>query len=61
VKEKLAEVTTELNKLTQKVSKSAEMEEEVQDLEQKLQLAYSKSEEQVRAMHVATKSIGYLS
>jgi hypothetical protein len=37
------------------------MEEEVQDLEQKLQLAYSKSEEQVRAMHVATKSIGYLS
>jgi hypothetical protein len=40
------EVTTELNMLTQKVGKSAEMEK-VHDLEQKLRLAYySKPEEQ---------------
>lgn len=44
--EKLALVNTELNKLTKNVSKSVEMEKKVQDLEQKLQLAYSKSEEQ---------------
>ncbi|XBI94168.1 hypothetical protein VPH35_030858 [Triticum aestivum] len=44
--EKLALVNTQLNKLTQDVSKSAEMEKKVQDLEQKLQLAHSKSEVQ---------------
>lgn len=43
---KLALVNTQLNKLTQNVSKSAEMEKKVQDLEQKLQLAYSNSDEQ---------------
>lgn len=32
--------------MTQKVSKSVELEKKVQDLEQKLELAYSKSEEQ---------------
>lgn len=45
-REKLALVNTELNKLTQNLSKSAEMEMKVQDLEQKLQVAYSKSDEQ---------------
>nr|TKW03717.1 hypothetical protein SEVIR_7G060100v2 [Setaria viridis] len=45
-RDKLAEITTEFNKLTQKVSKSVELEKKVHDLEQKLQVAYSKSEEQ---------------
>jgi hypothetical protein len=45
-REKLALVNTELSKLTQNLSKSVEMEKKVQDLEQKLQLAYSKSDEQ---------------
>jgi len=39
--------------LTQKVSKSVELEKKVQDLEQKLQLAYSKSEDQ------ASRALGY--
>ena len=52
-RDKLAEVTTEFNKLTQKVSKSVELEKKVQDLEQKLQLAYSKSEDQ------ASRALGY--
>jgi chromosome segregation ATPase len=47
-RDKLAEVTTEFNKLTQKVSKSVELEKKVQDLEQKLKVAYSKSEEQAK-------------
>jgi golgin subfamily A member 4 len=46
-RDKLAEITTEFSKLTHKVSKSVELEKKVQDLEQKLQLAYSKSDEQV--------------
>ena len=52
-RDKFAEVTTEFNKLTQKVSKSVELEKKVQYLEQKLQLAYSKSEEQ------ASRALGY--
>jgi golgin subfamily A member 4 len=45
-RDKLAEVTKELSELKQKVSESVELERKVQDLEQKLQLAYSKSDEQ---------------
>ncbi|KAF7010609.1 hypothetical protein CFC21_025008 [Triticum aestivum] len=54
--EKLALVNTQLNKLTQDVSKSAEMEKKVQDLEQKLQLAHSKSEVQAKDAVVSTRS-----
>ncbi|KAM0877770.1 hypothetical protein ACQ4PT_035283 [Festuca glaucescens] len=46
----------ELNKLTHNLSKSAEMEKKVQDLEQKLQLAYSKSEEQAKDAVVSSRS-----
>jgi hypothetical protein len=45
--------------LTQKVSKSVELEKKVHDLEQKLQVAYSKSEEQV-SKDVLMGSLGYL-
>lgn len=54
--EKLAVVNTELNKLTQNLSKTAEMEKKVKDLEQKLQLAYSKSDEQAKDAAVSTRS-----
>ena len=45
--------------MTQKVSKSVELEKKVQDLEQKLKVAYSKSEEQV-SRDMLMKYIGYL-
>jgi hypothetical protein len=46
-REKLALVNTEVSKLTQKLSKSAEMEKKIEHLEQKLQVAYAKSEKEM--------------
>jgi chromosome segregation ATPase len=54
--EKLTLVNTELNKLTQNLSKSVEMEKKVQDLEQKLQVAYSKPEDQAKDAVVSSRS-----